>query len=335
MRAIELAQRSPQSFDVVERPMPEPRRGEIVVRMLAASLNYRDHQIAEGSYHVPYQRPLVPLSDGVGQIVAIGDDVSRFVVGERVAGTFWQRWVAGGFEMADPNSTLGGPRDGMLAEYVRLDDQGAVRVPDRLTDHEAATLPCAALTAWRALVTEGGLKAGDSVLVQGTGGVSTFALQFAVLFGARAIVTSNSAAKLERARELGASACIHRGQTPDWPARVLLLTGQRGVDHIVDVAGPATFAQALSTLRPGGQVNVVGYLGGMKGEINPLQLLERQAQLRGLQVGPRDAFEAMNRALTVSSLRPVVDSVFEWTDLAGALHRLRQAQHVGKIVLQF
>ena len=335
MKAIELVQCSPEQFRVAQRPMPEARRGEIVVRMLAASINYRDHQIAGGTYHENFRLPLVPLSDGVGEVVEVGDGVTRFKPGERVAGTFWQRWIAGRFDPTHHGSSLGGPLDGMLAQYVRLDEQGAVSVPPHLSDEEAATLPCAGVTAWRALVSEGGLRAGDTVFVQGTGGVSMFALQFARICGARVIVASHSAAKLERARALGAAACIHYGETSDWAAEVLRLSEDRGVDHIVDVGGPASFAQAVRSLRPGGQINVVGYLGGMQGDINPLQLLAQQAQLRGMQVGPRSCFEDMNRALAANGLRPVIDRVFDWTEQAEALRRLRERQHVGKIVLKF
>jgi len=335
MKAIELQTVGLEGLRLAERPIPGPRRGEIVVRMLAASINYRDYQIATGGYHVNFPLPLVPLSDGVGEVVAIGDDVTRFVPGERVAGSFWQRWSAGDFDLADPNSTLGGPIDGMLAEYVRLDEQGAVKVPAHLSVEEAASLPCAGVTAWRALVSEGHLKAGECVLVQGTGGVSMFALQFTKLFGARAIVTSRSAEKLERARTLGADAGIDTQAHPDWAARVLELTDGRGVDHVVDVGGPSSFVHTLRSLRVGGQVSVVGYLGGMQGELNPLQLLERQARVRGLQVGQRGCFEDMNRAIAQSKLRPVIDSVFSWTDLPNALRRLRSGQHFGKICLKF
>lgn len=336
MKVLELQQTGPlEQFGVVERPTPQARRGEIVVRTLAASLNYRDHQIASGTYHVPLPLPLVPLSDGVGEIVQVGEGVSRFRVGERVASSFWQRWVAGSFDLADPSSTLGGPIDGMLAEYVRLDEQGAVQVPDYLSHEEAATLPCAAVTAWRALISEGKLRAGETVLIQGTGGVSIFALQFARLCGARTIVTSRSASKLERVRALGASACIDLQRTPDWVAQVLALTDGRGADHIVDVAGPTSFVNALRALRIGGQLNIVGYLGGMEGQFNPLMLLERQATLRGLQVGPRMCFEQLNRALEVSRIHPVIDRVLDWQELPAALRVLRDAQHVGKIVLRF
>ncbi|MET0385670.1 MAG: NAD(P)-dependent alcohol dehydrogenase [Polyangiales bacterium] len=335
MRAIELQTTGPELFKLVERPKPRPRRGDIVVRVHAASINYRDHQVASGSYHMPLRLPLIPLSDGAGEVVEVGEDVTRFRPGERVASCFWQRWDAGGCEHCDPLSTLGGPLDGMLAEYVVLDERGAVKVPSHLSDEEAASLPCAAVTAWRGLVTEGHIQAGDQVLIQGTGGVSLFALQIANMVGARAIVVSRSAAKLERAKALGAAVGIDLKRTSDWVADVLEETGGRGVDHIVDVSGPPDFAQTMRALRIGGQINIVGYVGGMRGEINPLMLLERQATLRGLQVGPRSSFEALTRALTATGTRPVIDSVHPWTEVGAALNHLRRGEHFGKIALRF
>jgi NADPH:quinone reductase-like Zn-dependent oxidoreductase len=334
MKAIELQGTGPEErFAVVQRPRPEPRRGEVVVRCLAAALNARDDQIARGQYVATFPLPLVPLSDGVGEIVAIGEDVTSFSVGERVAATFWQRWTAGGCGQADQSSSLGGPIDGMLAEYVRLDERGIVRVPEHLSHEEAASLGCSGVTAWRALVSEGRLRAGDAVWIQGTGGVSMFALQFSVLHGARAIVTSRSPAKLERARALGAAACID-ARSGDCVPQLLEHTGGAGVDHIVDVGGPQSFVNSLRALRAGGQINVVGYLGGMAGEINPLMLLERQATLRGLQVGPRECFEDMNRAIAAHKMCPVIDSVLPWTEVSTALARLRSGEHIGKIVLR-
>lgn len=334
MRAIELQGTGREErFAMVERPRPEPRRGEVVVRTLAAALNARDLQIASGTYVAAFPLPLVPLSDGVGEIVAVGEDVTSFSVGERVAATFWQRWTAGGATQQDLTSSLGGPIDGMLAEYVRLDERGIVRVPEHLSHEEAASLSCSGVTAWRALVSEGHIRAGDAVWIQGTGGVSSFALQWAVMHGANALVTSRSPSKLERARQLGAAACID-ANSGDPVARLLEHTHGEGVDHIVDVGGPASIVHSLRALRLGGQVNIVGYLGGMQGDLNPLMLLERQATLRGLQVGPRECFEQMNRAIAASRMRPAIDCVLPWTELSAALARLRSGEHFGKVVLR-
>ncbi|WP_134495842.1 zinc-dependent alcohol dehydrogenase family protein [Microvirga pakistanensis] len=320
---------------VVERPIPKPRRGEVVVRVRATALNYRDVEIVRGTYHTRFPLPLVPLSDGVGEVVAVGEDVTRVRVGDRVCSTFWQRWAAGSFDMAEPSSQLGGPIDGLLSEYARLDEQGVVLAPEHLSDVEAATLPCAAVTAWHALVTEGAIKAGESVLVLGTGGVSLFALQFAAASGALVIVTSSSDEKIERARALGAFAGINYRRQPDWADAVLNLTGGRGVDHVIEVGGPESFAQSLRAVRVRGQINVIGYLGGTEGTINPLDIFRRQVRVRGIPVGSRASFEAMNRAIEVNQLRPVVDRVYPWMEAVSALRHVESGSHFGKVVLQF
>jgi NADPH:quinone reductase-like Zn-dependent oxidoreductase len=320
---------------VVERPVPKPRRQEVVVRVRAAALNYRDVEIVRGTYHTRFPLPLVPLSDGVGEVVAVGDDVTRVRVGDRVCSTFWQRWAAGSFDMAESSSQLGGPIDGLLSEYASLDEQGVVLAPEHLSDVEAATLPCAAVTAWHALVTEGALKAGESVLVLGTGGVSLFALQFAAAAGARVIVTSSSDEKIERAKALGAFAGVNYRRQLDWAEVVLDLTGGRGVDHVIEVGGPESFAQSLRAVRVGGQINVIGYLGGTEGTINPLDIFRRQVRVRGIPVGSRASFEAMNRAIQVNQLRPVVDHVYPWMEAASALRHVESGSHFGKVALQF
>lgn len=318
-----------------ELPVPEPRWGEVVLRMRAASLNYRDLEIVRGTYHAGFDLPMVPLSDGVGEVATVGEGVTRVKVGDRVATAFWQGWVAGDFEGIERAVPLGGPGPGVLAEYVRLDAEGVVPVPQHLTDEEAATLPCAALTAWTSLVAEGGLKPGDTVLVQGTGGVAVFALQFAVAAGARAIVTSSSDEKLERARALGAFGTVNYRTTPDWDLAVRDLTGGRGVDHVIEVGGPGTFARSLAAIRIGGQINVIGYLGGQSAEINPVQIMFRRARIRGIPVGSRDSFEAMNRAVAATGLRPVIDCSFPWTEARQALRHLESGRHFGKVVLAF
>ena len=318
---------------MIERPMPEPRRQEILIRVKATALNYRDVEIANGTYHTAFEPPLVPLSDGVGEVVAIGEEVTRFRIGDRVCSTFWQRWIGGSFRMAEPAYQLGGPIDGLLAEYAVLDEQAAILAPRNLTDVEAATLPCAAVTAWHALVTEGDIKAGETVLVQGTGGVSLFALQFARASGARVIVTSSSDEKLERARELGAFAGINYRKNPQWSDAVLEITEGRGVDHVIEVGGPQSFAQSLKASSRRGQINVIGYLGGKEGAINPLEIFAKQVQVRGIPVGSRESFEAMNRAIEVQNLKPVVARTFPWLDAARAFRYLEEGAHFGKVAL--
>lgn len=335
MKAIEI--QGAAAFDnlrVVERPMPQPQRQEILIRVLATALNHRDVEIARGTYHTSFPLPLVPVSDGVGEVVAIGADVTRFKVGDRVCSTFWQRWVGGAFDMAEPSYQLGGPLDGLLTEYAALDEQAAVLAPMNLSDVEAATLPCAGVTAWHALVTEGSIKAGETVLVLGTGGVSLFALQFAVASGGRVVVTSSSDAKLERAKALGAFAGVNYRTRPDWSDAVLELTDGRGVDHIIEVGGPLSFAQSLKAARRGAQINVIGYLGGTEGTINPLDIFHRQVRVRGIPVGSRASFEAMNRAIEMNDLKPVIDRVFPLMEAADALRYLERGGHFGKVVLQ-
>ena len=333
MKAMILESIGFDSLTLVNRPQPEPRRHEVVVRVKATALNYRDIEIARGSYHTAFPRPLIPVSDGVGEVVAIGEDVTRWKIGDRISGTFWERWVAGGFDMEEAQYQRGGPIDGWLAEYTRVDEQAAVAVPPHLTDAEAATLPCAGVTAWHALVTEGRLKAGDTVLIQGTGGVSLFALQFAAASGARVIVTSSSDEKLARAAALGAAEGINYVSHPEWDQEVLKLTGGSGVDHVVEVGGPESFARSLRSIRRGGQINVIGYLGGTAGAIDPLDIFRRQARVRGIPVGSRASFEAMNRAIDVNRLHPVVDRSFPWTEVAAAMRHFEQGGRFGKVVL--
>ena len=334
MRTIELQPPGGiENLRIVERPTPAPSRQEILIKVKASALNYRDVEIARGSYHTKFALPLVLLSDGVGEVVAVGAEVSRFKVGDRVCGTFWQRWVAGGFVMAETSYQRGGPIDGMLSEYALLDEQAAVLAPGHLSDIEAATLACAGVTAWHALFTEGGLKPGETVLTLGTGGVSLFAVQFARTAGARVIVTSSSDEKLARAKELGAHEGVNYRGNPHWAEAVLALTDGRGADHIIEVGVPHSFAQSLAAAARGAQINVIGYLGGSDGSINPLEIFRRQVTARGIPVGSRQSFEAMNRAIAVNGLRPAIDKVFPWHEAASALRYLEHGSSFGKVVL--
>ena len=334
MKAIELqAPGGIENLRLVERPTPEPGRQEILIRVKASALNYRDVEIARGSYHTSFNLPLVLLSDGVGEVVAVGAEVSRFKIGDRVCGTFWQRWAGGRFVMAEAAYQRGGPIDGMMSEFALLDEQAAVLAPYNLSDIEAATLACAGVTAWHALFTEGRLKPGETVLSLGTGGVSLFAMQFARAGGARVIVTSSSDEKLARAKELGAHDGVNYRDNPDWGQAVLSLTGGRGADHIIEVGGPLSFAQSLKAAARGAQINVIGYLGGSEGSINPLDIFRRQVTARGIPVGSRESFEAMNRAIAVNGIRPVIDRVFPWQEAAEALRYLEHGSLFGKVAL--
>jgi NADPH:quinone reductase-like Zn-dependent oxidoreductase len=319
---------------VTERPDPRPGHGEVLVRVRAVSLNYRDLLTVRGQYNPKQKLPLIPCSDGAGEVVEVGEGVTRVKVGEHVGANFAQRWISGAPTRDKLRSTLGGPLDGMLAELVVLSAEGVVRVPAHLSDEEAATLPCAGLTAWSSLVTDGRLTAGDTVLLQGTGGVSIFALQFAKLLGLRAIITSSSDEKLERARSLGADAGINYRQTPDWSAKVKELTGGTGVDLVVEVGGAGTLEQSLRAVRIGGTVCLMGVLAGNALEL-PLPLIFMQRlRLQGILVGSREDFEAMSRAIVLHQLHPVVDRVFPFEETRAALELMDRGGHFGKICIR-
>jgi NADPH:quinone reductase-like Zn-dependent oxidoreductase len=321
------------NLQLIDRPEPKPGPGQVLLKMKAWSLNYRDLLVVKGLYNPKLKLPFVPLSDGIGEVIGVGDGVTRVKVGDRVAGCFMQRWLAGELTDAGAKSGLGGAIDGIAAEQVVLHEDGVVKFPEHLSDEEAATLPCAAVTAWNALVTRGGVKAGDSVLVQGTGGVSIFALQFARLLGARVIATSSSNAKLERAKQLGAADGINYKETPAWEEKVRALTGGAGVDHVVEVGGAGTFNQSLKAVRLAGTISLIGVLAG-KGDVNLMPILMKGVRVNGIFVGSREMFEAMNRAIALHQLRPVVDRVFDFKDIAAALKHMESAAHFGKICVR-
>lgn len=301
--------------------------------MKAVSLNYRDLLMVRGHYNPRQPLPLVPCSDGVGVVDAVGDGVDRVAVGDRVATVFAQGWLAGAPEASLVRSTLGGPLDGTLAESMVLSAEGVVKVPAHLSDVQAATLPCAAVTAWSALAGQGSVCAGDTVLVQGTGGVSIFALQLAQLLGARVIVTSSSDAKLERARALGAWQTVNYRATPEWGKAVRALTEGRGVDHVVEVGGAGTLEQSLKAVRVGGSVSVIGVLSGTRSSVDVIPILMGNVRLQGILVGSRADFEAMNRAIDAHRLEPVVDRVFPFAEAQAAFEHLASGSHLGKICI--
>ncbi len=321
------------TLELREGEMPRPGRGQILVRMHAASLNYRDLNVAKGSpARGPIPTNLIPLSDGAGEVVETGPDVSRVKIGDRVAGLFMQDWLGGDIEPYHVDSSRGGSIDGVLAEYVLFDQHGVVRLPDHLSYEEGATLPCAGVTAWNALYAGKSLRSGETVLVLGTGGVSMFALQFAHAAGARVIATSSSDTKLAQARALGASDGVNYKQHPEWQTEVLRLTGGRGVDHVVEVGGAGTLPRSVEATRMGGQVHLIGVLTG--GEINPTPVLRRNVILRGIYVGSRQMFEAMNQAITLHTIRPVIDRVFPFAEAREAYRYLTSQAHVGKVVIR-
>lgn len=317
-----------------ERPDPVPGPLQVRVRVKATSLNYRDLMMVEGRYNPRQKLPLVPNSDGAGVVDAVGPGVTRVKPGDRVMGLFAQGWLAGEPSRHVQASTLGGPLDGALADTMLLHEDGAVPTPAHLTDEEASTLPCAAVTAWSALVTQGGLKAGDTVLLQGTGGVSIFALQIARMVGARVILTSSRDDKLERARALGAHEGINYVTTPDWDKTARTLTGGTGVDHVVEVGGAGTFEKSLRAVRLGGTVSVIGVLSGVAGTLPLTPILMGNLRVQGTFVGHRQSFEALNRALTQHGVRPVVDRVFPFAETRAAFEHLKSGAHFGKVVIR-
>lgn len=319
-----------------DRPIPVPRSNEVLIKMHAVSLNARDLGVIDGFYNPNLKTPLIPVSDGVGEVVSLGENSNKFKIGDRVSGIFTQSWITGEPTQQNWVSTLGSPLNGLLAEFVVLPEEGLVHVPDRLTDIEAATLPCAGVTAWHALIEEGKIKAGDTVVVQGTGGVSLFALQFAKLYGATVIVTSSSDEKLNRAQEIGADFGINYKQTPEWDKAVLALTEGRGADHIVDLGGSATLNRSISALRVGGHISMVGGLSGFRVEgFDIIPAIVRKARLQAINVGSRDMFEAMNFAIEHSGLHPIVDSVYPFERSVDALQYLTKGSYFGKVVISF
>jgi len=320
---------------MTRRPDPEPGPGQVVIRLRAASLNYRDLLMVRGEYNPRQPLPLIPCSDGVGEVVAVGEDVTRVGLGDRVAPIFAQAWIAGDPSREKLQSTLGGPLDGTLAELMLVDPSALVHVPDHLTDVEAACLPCAGVTAWSALMTLGGLKRDQTVLIQGTGGVSIFALQFAALAGARTIVTSSSDEKLERARGLGAWETINYRDVENWDRQALRLTDGNGVDHVVEVGGAGTLARSLAAVRFGGTVSMIGVLSGAVSKLIITPILMRQIRVQGILVGSREGFEAMNEAVAESGSKPVVDRVFDLEQTREGLEFLASGDHFGKICIRF
>lgn len=332
MRAIEIREWGLDSLVLAERPNPRPGFGQVQLRMRAASLNYRDLLTIQGKYNPKQRLPLIPCSDGVGEVVEVGEGVTRVRIGDRVCPIFAQQWLAGEPTREKARSTLGGPLDGTLAELMTVSEEGLVKVPDHLTDEEAASLPCAAVTAWNAL-TAGGVKAGDTVLVQGTGGVSLFALQFARAFGARVIATSSSGQKLERVREMGAAETINYRETPDWGAKAKELTGGVGVDLVVEVGGAGTLDQSLRAVRFGGAISLIGNLAGIDAQVRLTLVFMQRIRLLGIFVGHRESFEDMNRAIAVHRIRPVVDRVFPLEEARAAFELMGLGGHFGKIAL--
>ncbi len=318
-------------FDEVQ--VPEPGAAQVLVALKAVSLNYRDLAVVTGRYPRNASQPTIIASDGCGEVIAAGDNVTAFKPGDRVAGSFFQKWIAGPFAREYGASALGGAIDGVLTQFRVFDEEGLIHIPEHMSFAEGATLPCAGLTAWNALVPTSHVQAGDTVLLLGTGGVSIFGLQFAKLHGARVIITSSSDEKLARAKALGADETINYRTHPEWDKEALRLTGGHGVDIVLEVGGGETFPRSMNCVRASGQIAVIGVLTGVAGTI-PVGLIGLQTlSVHGIYVGSVAMFQDMNRAITANQLHPVIDRVFPFEQSADALRLMQSAQHFGKIVI--
>ena len=321
----------PGNLIIEDRADPKPAVGEILVRIYASSLNYHDFVVVMGG--IPTDDGRIPMSDGAGEVVAVGEGVTKFKPGDKVVSLFFPNWQAGEIEAAGFASVPGDGADGFGAELVAAPETSFTRMPEGYSYQEAATLPCAALTAWRALMVEAKVKPGDWVLTQGTGGVSIFALQFAKAAGRRVISTSSSDEKLQRVKELGADHVINYKDTPDWGKAAKALTGGRGVDEVVEIGGPGTLAQSITASRPGGHISLIGVLTGVSGEVPTAALFSLNITLSGITVGSRRHQEDMIAAIEANGIKPVLDKDFPLSEIAAAFAHQASQQHFGKITL--
>lgn len=331
MRAWQISRFGLDSLEFVERPTPTPGPGEVLVGVRAISFNFRDLMMIRGLYNPKLALPRIPCSDGAGEVVAIGEGVTAWKPGDRVMGIFMQNWIDGPLTAERSKGALGGDIDGMLADYVMLPEQGLVAIPAHLSYQEAATLPCAAVTAWNALGA-GNLKAGDTILIQGTGGVSIFALQLARLMGLRVLGISSSDQKLERALDMGLSQGLNYRDHPDWDRWAVEQTGGEGVDLVVEVGGSGTLSRSLKAVRVGGTVAQIGVLTGVEDTLTIPLILHKTITLRGIYVGSRRHFLELNKAITQSQLRPVGED-FHWTQAREVLAKMEEKSHFGKLVV--
>jgi NADPH:quinone reductase-like Zn-dependent oxidoreductase len=339
MRALNVS--APWGLDaikVVELPDPKPGPGQVLVRMKAVSLNYRDLLMVNGMYGrgaASTTDVITPFSDGCGVVEAVGEGVTRFKAGDRVATLFFQGWISGPPTLEKVATALGFPIPGAGAELQTFSEHGLSKVPEFLSDQEVATLPCAALTAWRGLFHDARLEPGDTVVLQGTGGVSIFGLQFAHSAGLRTLITSSSDEKLARAEKLGADHLVNYKTTPEWSKPVRQATHGRGADFIMEVGGGGTMQESLRAVRIGGHIAIIGIVAGGGEPLNPAVLIGNSAKLQGLSVGSRDMFESMCRFMDLKKIFPVVDKVFPWTEARAAFSAMAAGEHFGKIVLEF
>ncbi len=330
------ALRKPGGLDnivVQERPDPTPGPGDVLIRVHATSLNYHDYAVAIGG--IPSEDGRILMSDGAGEVIGVGEGVTRFKTGDKVVSTFFPGWSDGRPELEKIIGVPGDHKDGFAAEMVACPETAVTRMPEGFTYAEAATLPCAALTAWRGIVSEANVKAGDWVLVQGTGGVSIFALQFAKALGARVIATSSSNEKLERVKSLGADHVINYKETPEWGRKAKELTGGIGVDEVVEIGGPGTLTQSIHACRVGGHISLIGVLTGVSGEVPTAAMFSSNITMSGITVGSRREQEDMVKAINANGIKPVIDTSFPLDGLADAFRRQEAQKHFGKIVVEY
>lgn len=335
MRAAVIERPGIEHLRIVDRPDPEPGPGEVLLRLRAAALNYRDNLVVVGGYGSRQRHEgLIPLGDGAGEIAAVGPGTSRWKAGDRVMACLFPDWLAGPIAEDKIRRQLGGSIDGCACEYRVLPADALVRTPSHLSDLEAATLPCAALTAWSAIVNQGQVAPGDTVLTQGAGGVSLFALQFAIMTGAEVIATSSSTERLKRLGEMGARHLINYREEPEWGRAARAATGGRGVDHVVDVGGGGTLKQSLRAVRVGGTISMIGVLSKAPPNFNPAVVVMQNIRLQGVTVGSREQLEQMAAAVETRRLRPIIDRVFPLAELRPALDYLATGRQFGKICIE-
>lgn len=319
-----------------ELPLPKLKTNEVLVKMTAVSLNYRDLLVIKGIESWKPAAPRIPISDGVGEIVALGEGVSRFKTGDRVAGIFLPKWLGGELTQEKYVSPLGGAAaDGVLAEYVSFDEQAVVKIPDNLSGEEAATLPVAALTAWHAVARRSRIQPGETVLIQGTGGVALFATQFVHAIGGLPLVISSSDEKLEKTKKLGASSTVNYKRFPDWEEQILELTSGKGVDHVIETVGGENLNRSLNAVKLSGTISFIGLIAGLSAPINTYQFVTKNVRLHGIETGSREMFEEMNRFIEENRLKPVIDKTFALSEIQEALKYLESGRHFGKIAVKF
>jgi NADPH:quinone reductase-like Zn-dependent oxidoreductase len=322
------------AIEQIETEIPTPKDDEILVKMKSCSLNYRDMLITMGGYVRNDIRPVVPLSDGAGEVVKVGANVSNFQLGDRVIGNFFQSWETGKIDDDGLNSALGGSIDGVLSDYFILKANCSVKIPDYLSYSEAATLPCAATTAWHALVSIGDIKAGDTILLLGTGGVSIFGLQLAKAKGATTIITSSSDEKLARAKALGADHVINYNTHPNWEEKVLEITDGKGVDNVLEVGGAGTFEKSSACVKPNGTVSVIGILTGLESPSMSLMTIFNLLRVQGIYVGSTEMLQQLTTAMEDHQIHPKIDKTFLFSQAKEAYQWMAQAKHFGKVVIE-